>query len=83
MNWIKIKDRLPPKNEPFLGFGNDDLNEYGEIVVMIWWPGGKDDEGYHTIEGFYSLGKWGKYNREWYCRPTHWTPLPDFPKDEK
>jgi hypothetical protein len=83
MDWIKCEIVKPPKDKPFLGVGLDGLNEETEIIIMIYYPGGIDDDGYDTMEGYFALGKWGKYNAEHSCNPTHWLPLPNQPVDKK
>lgn len=78
-DWINVSERLPPKDKPFLGYARDSLGENTFITSMIWYEGGEDDNGYDMEEGFYALGEWGGYNREWDCEPTHWMPLPNPP----
>lgn len=80
--WISCKIQQPTKDgKPFLGFGMDVLNEDIEIITMIWYVGGKDQDGYESYAGFYALGLWGKYNNEHCCMPTHWMPIPKPPKE--
>jgi hypothetical protein len=77
--WKNIEEELPPKDKPFLGFTKCMLHERDFIVVIVWYEGGEDDEGYDQDEGYYAMGEWGKYNREWSCYPTHWMSLPKPP----
>jgi hypothetical protein len=81
MEWIKCSTQSPPKDKPFLGCGLDQLRENIEIITMIYYEGGEDEEGFDMMEGFYALTLWGKYNREHDCKPTHWMPLPNPPQE--
>lgn len=83
MEWISVKDKMPQKDgTPFLGYGKDELNENYECLVMIYYQGGKDHNGYEMDKGFYAIGQWGLYNREHACNPEYWIPLPKKPEIE-
>lgn len=79
MQWINIKDKLPPHDgKPFLGF--DPLQEeIGRIYVLIYVPEFKYPEGNYSLlshEAYYQEAS-GEGYFKW--EPTHWMPLPNPP----
>ena len=77
MNWINVKDELPPCN-----YEIEDGYVSQSVIVT--------DSGYHPSIGFGHLhedGKWQIYKGEVdFMNPeeiTHWMPLPKPPKEEK
>lgn len=76
MNWNNVSDCLPPVEED--GVSTE------QVVVT---------DGYCIAQAFYALdGSGGWYQPNAVCRgggtylpfePTHWAPIPDFPKVEE
>lgn len=68
MEWINVKDRLPPKDgSAFLGYDPTKF-ELDKIYVLKYVP---DNERYEETGG--------ECYFPW--EPTHWMPLPEAPKE--
>jgi hypothetical protein len=79
MEWISVKERVPPLDEPFLGY--DPKKEKMErIYVLIYKPKVEYIGEFKYLsrdECYLEASGEGYFNWE----PTHWMPLPLFPKD--
>ena len=66
MNWIKVKDKKPPKGKPVLIFNGN------------WTGVGFYKKNYKLkISG---EPNWSEENGEYlFAEPTHWMPLPETP----
>lgn len=81
MEWISVKDRLPPQDgSPFLGY-DAEKEDTGKIYVLIYVPAKKYPPGEFeklSYEEHY-LEASGEGYFTW--NPTHWMPLPQPPKE--
>lgn len=86
--WIKVSNRLPPAS--FVESDDDDL-PYEAIPVLLCLPDRNDHDlvvGIYeetVLDPFPNIGIWKGWNGENWSDlpvdPSHWMPLPDFPKD--
>jgi hypothetical protein len=81
MEWISVKNRLPPQDgKPFIGF-DPKKEDNGKIYVLIFvkgkiYPPGEFES--LSYEDHY-LEASGETYFKW--EPTQWMPLPEKPKD--
>lgn len=85
MNWISIKDRLPPEGQHVLVFFSRGDNSAIGITYQYnnEWTGKSvfGEKGY-SIDCSYTDGRFDAMGMN--CKYiTHWMPLPEPPKDEK
>lgn len=80
MEWISIKDNLPPHDgTPFLGY-DPTTEDIGKIYVLIYVPEKKytgEFEKLSSEECYMEASGEGYFT--W--KPTHWMPLPEPPKE--
>ena len=80
MEWINIKDKIPPQDgSPFLGYDHD-ADDFGKIYVLIYVNEKKYPPGeFHKLshDGYFQEAS-GECYFKW--NPTHWMPLPEPPK---
>lgn len=81
MEWISVKERLPERNEPLIGYNDDDVQEVMmdnfEATVLAY----SKDRGCFKAK----LHSWGwsevaKNSIDSTVEVTHWMPLPSPPE---
>jgi len=79
MEWISLKDKLPPQDgTSFLGY-DPDADDPGKIYVLIYVPEKKYPPGEFERLSYdaHYLEASGEGYFKW--EPTHWMPLPSIP----
>lgn len=96
MNWIKVRDQMPPANKPVLLLQKTGYADNTVIIVVHWVEKFteecdeehseycKEKDNYYAPEGFYEHQfNWGEYASIGVSgEVTHWMEQPRKPKND-
>lgn len=76
MDWIRVKDRMPPEGEIVLVV--TDYCGYKQVDYYVAWFG---DEGIWKMWDAVDESGWAIHSGK-FCKVTHWMPCPQLPKGD-
>lgn len=82
MDWIKVSDRLPEKSGRYLVY--EKMGDHSHNCAAYNYPYPCCEPNIAYFRCFQSNNwEWFSFADNLDCKPTHWMPLSDAPKDER